>query len=29
MEAVAQRRLLASVQELAKGIIYTEPMKTT
>ncbi|CAI2191247.1 1308_t:CDS:2 [Funneliformis geosporum] len=29
MEAVAQRKLLASDRELAKGIIYTEPMKTT
>ncbi|CAG8454707.1 10810_t:CDS:10 [Paraglomus brasilianum] len=29
MEAVAQRRLLASDRELAKGIIYTESVKTT
>ncbi|CAJ0760246.1 14969_t:CDS:10 [Entrophospora sp. SA101] len=29
MEAVTQKKLLASDRELAKGIIYTEPMKTS
>ncbi|CAG8540295.1 5040_t:CDS:10, partial [Acaulospora morrowiae] len=29
MQAVSQRKLLASDRELAKGIIYTEPMTTT
>ncbi|CAG8532139.1 3577_t:CDS:10 [Diversispora eburnea] len=29
MEAVAQKKLLASDRELAKGIIYTKPMTTT
>lgn len=29
MEAVTQKKLLASDRELAKGIIYTEPMRTS